>query len=260
MQHRTNPLFPLSYALGCILFTGLGLIIISLVIGPQTDIGDLYYYLTLVTLGLGFLLIMIGTIQILGIARRIRKLVDIFADRGFPVEETQRTESIQPVKMIRQKMPEPISGTEISKPKSKSATPITILTTEPKSIISTLKSEPVEPSIKGTPSISLENALQSIVDRYNIEKVKNSFSGWNETLVMRFPDIKKSYLYIIHGSEGLEFKEGDDKESAVQVEMDSDLFQKLISKQLNPIKAYSSGKMNVQGAMKDMLKLRKLMF
>ncbi len=67
-------------------------------------------------------------------------------------------------------------------------------------------------------------------------------------------------MYIINGSEGLEFKEGDDPEAAVQVEMDSTLFQKLIAKQVNAIKAYSSGKMNVSGQMKNMLKLRKLMF
>ena len=43
-------------------------------------------------------------------------------------------------------------------------------------------------------------------------------------------------MYIINGSEGLEFKEGDDPEAAVQVEMDSTLFQKLIAKQVNAIK------------------------
>jgi putative sterol carrier protein len=106
----------------------------------------------------------------------------------------------------------------------------------------------------------LDEALQVIVTNYNLDKVKKSFNGWNETLVMRFPDIERNFMYIISGSEGIEFKEGDDPDAAVQVEMDSILFQKLIAKQVNAIKAYSSGKMNVSGQMKNMLKLRKLMF
>ncbi len=54
--------------------------------------------------------------------------------------------------------------------------------------------------------------------------------------------------------------EGADEGAAVQVTMDSDMFVKLLSKQVNPIKAYSSGGLKVKGEMKNLLKLRKLMF
>jgi len=42
--------------------------------------------------------------------------------------------------------------------------------------------------------------------------------------------------------------------------MDSTIFVKMMTKQINPIKAYSSGSLEVKGEMKNMLKLRKLMF
>jgi putative sterol carrier protein len=42
--------------------------------------------------------------------------------------------------------------------------------------------------------------------------------------------------------------------------MDSTIFVKMMTKQINPIKAYSSGNLEVKGEMKNMLKLRKLMF
>ncbi|TFH30767.1 MAG: hypothetical protein E4G98_01435, partial [Promethearchaeota archaeon] len=80
------------------------------------------------------------------------------------------------------------------------------------------------------------------------------------TLMIQFPDIEKSFLFKISGAEGLEFSEGVDEESAVQVIMDSTVFVKMMTKQINPIKAYSSGNLEVKGEMKNMLKLRKLMF
>ncbi|MHA1447767.1 MAG: SCP2 sterol-binding domain-containing protein [Candidatus Heimdallarchaeaceae archaeon] len=42
--------------------------------------------------------------------------------------------------------------------------------------------------------------------------------------------------------------------------MDSTVFVKMMTKKINPIKAYSSGNLEVKGEMKNMLKLRKLMF
>ena len=87
-----------------------------------------------------------------------------------------------------------------------------------------------------------------------------AFRNWYNTLMMTFPDISKSYLFKIKGGEGIELSEGVEKEAAVQVKMDSTVFIKMMTKQINPIKAYSSGSLEVKGEMKNMLKLRKLMF
>ena len=123
----------------------------------------------------------------------------------------------------------------------------------------------VKKSVKTKPSefpedFSYEDGLQSIVDRYETEKVKKAFKNWYNTLMITFPDISKSYLFKIEGQEGLDFSEGLDEEAAVQVKMDSTMFVKMMTKQINPIKAYSSGNLEVKGEMKNMLKLRKLMF
>lgn len=114
---------------------------------------------------------------------------------------------------------------------------------------------------KDLPSdFSYEDGLQSIVERYNTDKVKKAFKGWHNTLMISFPDISKSHLFKIDGDEGLEFSEGVDDEAAVQVKMDTTIFVKMMTKQINPVKAYSSGNLEVKGEMKNMLKLRKLMF
>jgi putative sterol carrier protein len=78
--------------------------------------------------------------------------------------------------------------------------------------------------------------------------------------MMEFPDIEKSYLYKINRDEGIELEEGYDEDAAVQVKLSSDIFIKMMTNQINPIKAYSSGELEVSGKMRNLLKLRKLMF
>ncbi len=144
--------------------------------------------------------------------------------------------------------------------------------TTQKTVVKEVKKPAVKPVEKAKPvkaakvddvSISdftYEDGLQNIVDRYNTEKVMKAFRNWYNTLMMTFPDISKSYLFKINGGEGIELLEGVDEEAAVQVKMDSTVFVKMMTKQINPIKAYSSGNLEVKGEMKNMLKLRKLMF
>ncbi|MHA1684070.1 MAG: SCP2 sterol-binding domain-containing protein [Promethearchaeota archaeon] len=117
------------------------------------------------------------------------------------------------------------------------------------------------PSSGGSaPALSFEGAVQAIVDRYNQEKVRKKFKGWVKTLMMTFPDRDTSVLYKINGDEGIEMLEGVDEGAEVHVIINSDVFIKLLAKQINAIKAYSSGKLKVKGEMKNLLKLRRLMF
>jgi putative sterol carrier protein len=257
MGQRAKPLIALAYAISAILFTGFGLVTVSMAIGSEEEIGSSFYYISFGILGFGVLLILIGLFGTLGFMRSIRTIIDKISQQGYTKDESPAYEKSRQARVIRQKMPSPLPDDQIPQPKTK---PTSAKVTPLKPVASTSQPKPLELTTDESPTISLDAALQSIVDRYNLDKVKKSFNGWNETLIMRFPDIGKSFMYVVSGSEGIEFKEGDDPEAAVQVEMDSILFQKLISKQVNAIKAYSSGKMNVSGQMKNMLKLRKLMF
>jgi putative sterol carrier protein len=113
---------------------------------------------------------------------------------------------------------------------------------------------------KGGPTMTFEEALDQIVKNYNQEKVRPKFAGWVNNLVMGFPDRNTAYTYKINGDQGIDMAEGADDSAAVKVTMASDMFVKLISKQINAIKAYSSGSLKVEGQMKNLLKLKSLMF
>jgi putative sterol carrier protein len=117
-----------------------------------------------------------------------------------------------------------------------------------------------KPAAAAPVNMTFDEALQNIVDRYNTEKVKKSFKGWVNSLNMTFPDLNRSVIYAVNGDEGITMSDGIDEGAAVKVKLGSDVFVKMLTKQINPIKAYSSGNLEVKGEMKNMLKLRQLMF
>ncbi|MHA2255585.1 MAG: SCP2 sterol-binding domain-containing protein [Candidatus Heimdallarchaeaceae archaeon] len=212
---------------------------------------------------LGFILLLFGFSGSLSFLRKIKLMLPKLLEGTFPIEKSSygsqsRLQIIRPQSQAKE---EEILSTEenvqhktvIKKPSLKKEEPVK---TVPEVTKTVSKSSPSQ-----VPSdFSYTDGIQSIADRYNTEKVKKAFKNWHNTLMITFPDISKSFLFKINGEEGLELSEGVDSDAAVQVNMDSTVFVKMMTKQINPIKAYSSGSLEVKGEMKNMLKLRKLMF
>jgi len=253
-----------------LMITGLGLLILALIlllkmyetepINPQNRYIFIIFLIAFAVLGFG--LIIIGSFIALISPARSRKMSSAILDKiHFEEDSTgisrRGLQIIRPTKSVRTTIP------------TTEETPKEVTPQKPqviKKIEETSKSLPAVKIKKvledaETPSdFSYEDGLQNIIDRYNTEKVKKAFKGWNNTLMMTFPDISKSFLFKIKGDEGIDLSEGLDDNSAVQVKMDTTMFVKMMTKQINPIKAYSSGNLEVKGEMKNMLKLRKLMF
>lgn len=277
-------------ALISLFLTGLGLLILAIILllrlaDVQNLIGFEISFLNGIVVTLimvGVILILLGVFQSMGLMSRIKKFLDKAIATGSigvsaPVQviHTSASSSAAPanaglgvgLNIIRPPMPKASEeATEVAiAPKPKA-----VVVSTPKPVINTaapnsnpVPSKTVEASTPTAPAVGgmdLDGGLKFIIDRYNSDKVKPSFKGWVNTLMMTFKDLGKSYLFIINGDQGLEFKEGKDDTAAVQVTMDSQIFLKMMNKQINPIKAYSSGGLEVKGEMKNMLKLKKLMF
>ena len=252
-----------------LLITGLGLIGLAVVlISRLLEYGatvpqyvTLLFVFLLVTASLGFLLIVLGcfgaikALQMKGSSHEIEKELTDFS----PSAGRSRLQIVRPDSSVTAVEPavreeKVVKKTAVKEEKK----PLTKTVEKPSE-----ETKPVKVSKKEKVDIgdfTCEDGLQNIVDRYNTEKVKKAFRNWYNTLMMTFPDISKSYLYVINGDESIDLSEGVDEDAAVQVKMDSTIFVKMMTKQINPIKAYSSGSLEVKGEMKNMLKLRKLMF
>ena len=253
-----------------LMITGFGLLILALIIllkmyevEPINSQNNYIFIIFLIAFAvLGFGLIIIGSFIAIISLKRSRKMSSKILDK-IHLEEDSTDISRRGLQIIR-----PTKSTKTTIPVTEeTAKEVTPQKTEViKKIEETSKSLPAVKTDKTSekadvpPDFSYEDGLQNIVDRYNTEKVKKAFKGWNNTLMMTFPDISKSFLFNIKGDEGIDLSEGFDDNAAVQVKMDSTMFVKMMTKQINPIKAYSSGNLEVKGEMKNMLKLRKLMF
>lgn len=253
-----------------LMITGLGLLILALIlllkmyetepINPQNNYIFMIFLIAFAVLGFG--LIIIGSFIALISPSRSRKMSSAILDEIHFDEDSTGTnrkglQIIRPTKSVKTTIP---TTEEKQKEVTHQKTEVIKKIEETSKSLPTVKTEKAPKEAVIPSDFSYEDGLQKIVDRYNTEKVKKAFKGWNDTLMMSFPDISKSFVFKIKGDEGINLSEGVDENAAVQVKMDSSVFIKMMTKQINPIKAYSSGNLEVKGEMKNMLKLRKLMF
>ena len=257
-------------ALLSIFITGILLIIIVFIFALPSFNLVFLQVLSVILLFLGIFFIIFGLIQSIGLMKRMKKVTDLILSGKLIISEpsTQTSSGVgRGLQIIRPSMT-PSDEQRIEKPKTlhkekEIQKPKRKVEIEPQPVSKIKETEPnIEEEAKGveTLDISLEDALQKIVERYNDPKVSSSFSNWDDTLMMTFPDVDKSYLFKINRDQGIHLTEGYNEEAAVQVKVDSDIYIKMMTNQINPIKAYSSGKLEVVGKMRSLLKLRKLMF
>lgn len=234
---------------------------------------DFYQWVAISVIILGLILIVLGVFQSISLIKRIKQVFDVILSGksigvvGEAVSETGAQSSagggrglniIRPP--LRESQPEqaPTRKPATKAPTPQRQKPEVSKPAHAKAVAP--KAEKGEKLKEEAVDISLEEALNKIVERYNDPSVAKKFSSWDETLMMTFPDLETSYLYKIHRDEGIDLVEGYDEDAAVQVKLSSDIFIKMMTNQINPIKAYSSGELEVSGKMRNLLKLRKLMF
>jgi 3-hydroxyacyl-CoA dehydrogenase/3a,7a,12a-trihydroxy-5b-cholest-24-enoyl-CoA hydratase len=105
----------------------------------------------------------------------------------------------------------------------------------------------------------IENALKTIAGKLDDPKLKERFMNFNKTMQFNFKDAGLNYNLAFEKGTVKGIREGAAEKPDVSVEMDSDTFIAILKKEINPINAYSAGKIKVNGEMSDLLKLQKLL-
>jgi len=215
----------------------------------------LYQNLVLIMILFGFILITLGAFESLVIMIKSKNIINFILERA-NLGSNISSGIGRDLRIIRPSLPEFESESKMKSPPDSKSQKVTTQIVQKEIIPVNKEGEPTQIVL----DISLEEALQKIIDRYNNPNVSKAFINWKNTLMMTFPNLNKSYLFKINNDQGIMLEQGIDDEAAVQVILDSDLYIKMMTKQINPIKAYSSGGLEVKGKMKNLLKLRKLMF
>jgi putative sterol carrier protein len=101
--------------------------------------------------------------------------------------------------------------------------------------------------------------LQKMVDRFANPGVQAAFKGFNKTLQFKFTDTKEDWLLRpVDGTSATLTQETVEKPD-ILVTMASDILAGIMDKKINGTTAYMQRKIQVKGAMEDLMKLQKLM-
>ena len=105
----------------------------------------------------------------------------------------------------------------------------------------------------------IEAGLKKVAKKLDDPKLKERFMKFNKTIQFSFKDMGLNYCLTFENGTVKEMKEGSVEKPDVFVDIGGDIFIGILKKELNPINAYSSGKIKVKGEMTDLLKLQKLL-
>ncbi|TXT67258.1 MAG: hypothetical protein BAJALOKI1v1_140026 [Promethearchaeota archaeon] len=111
---------------------------------------------------------------------------------------------------------------------------------------------------------NIEECLKEIERRYNEnEKARDKLSSFHDPIQMTFSDTGRKVLLLINGDQGIEVKDNTaDENAAVKIEFtEEQVLMDMFNGEIGGVKAYSSGKIKiVEGSIRNLMKLRKLMF
>jgi putative sterol carrier protein len=101
--------------------------------------------------------------------------------------------------------------------------------------------------------------LQKMVDRFANPAVQASLKGFTKNLQFKFTDTKEDWLIkAVNGSSATLTQETLEKPD-ILVTMTSDVLAGIMDKKINGTTAYMQRKIQVKGAMEDLMKLQKIM-
>jgi putative sterol carrier protein len=109
----------------------------------------------------------------------------------------------------------------------------------------------------------IEETLASLVDRFNRHATQNpavkaELVGLERRIAIHFTD-GGSYLVDLKGGELVDLRSGNSQRADVTITTDSTTFLGLIRKEIGPMKALVTHKLQIDGSLDDKLLFRKLL-
>jgi putative sterol carrier protein len=101
--------------------------------------------------------------------------------------------------------------------------------------------------------------LQRMVDRFGNPGVQSALKGFTKTLQFKFTDTNELWLIRAVGGSSATLTQEAVEKPDILVTMASDILAGIMDKKINATTAYMQRKIQVKGAMEDLMKLQKLM-
>ncbi len=101
--------------------------------------------------------------------------------------------------------------------------------------------------------------LQKMVDRFADPGVQTALKGFTKTLQFKFTDTNEMWLIKATDGCAAELSQGTVEKPDVLITSTTDILSGIMDKKVNGTTAYMQRKIQVKGAMEDLMKLQKLM-
>ena len=105
----------------------------------------------------------------------------------------------------------------------------------------------------------IKNSLDGVRARLDDPKLKQRFAAFSKNLQFTFTDLDTSFVMRIENGEMKSLAEGSTESPDIHVTVESEVLMNILSKKINPMRAYTTGKLKVKGTLTDLLKLQKLL-
>ena len=101
--------------------------------------------------------------------------------------------------------------------------------------------------------------MERICARFSDPSLSDTFKNFTKTMLFEFPDTKQTMaLTVVDGNATLEEKSVENPD--IKMTADTDTLAGILDKKVNPMMAYMTRKIKVQGNQADLMQLQKLMF
>ena len=105
--------------------------------------------------------------------------------------------------------------------------------------------------------VEIQPYIQKMADRFADPNIQQSFKGFTKTLLFKFTDTKEEWvLKAVDGSSATVAKESP-ASADVTITTTTDVLAGIMDKKINGTMAYMTRKLQVKGAMEDLMKLQK---
>ena len=105
----------------------------------------------------------------------------------------------------------------------------------------------------------IEDALNIVKNKFDDPKLKTRFASFTKNMQFTFPDLNTSFLIKVKNGEVESLAEEKIDTPDIHVTIESGILIDILNKKMNPMKAYTTGRLKAKGKLTDLLKLQKLL-
>jgi putative sterol carrier protein len=105
----------------------------------------------------------------------------------------------------------------------------------------------------------IKNSLEGVRGKLDDPILKQRFAAFSKNLQFTCTDLGTSFVMRIENGEMKSLAEGNTENPDIHVTVESEVLMNILNKKINPMMAYTTGKLKVKGTLTDLLKLQKLL-